>query len=85
MTCGVFKGKSLQGEVMDSDEDDEDRKRKYNMTQRKCLERTGKQVVVQRDRDRSTCGDPTLRNAAFRKYCQQPGDGNNQSVDCWIF
>lgn len=25
--------------------DDENRKRKHNMTQRKCLERTGKQVI----------------------------------------
>lgn len=57
---------------------DENRKRKYIMTQRKCLLRTGKQVAVHCDRDGSTCGDQTLRNATSRKYCQQPGDDNNQ-------
>lgn len=35
----------------------ENRKGKYIMTQRKCLVRTGKQVAVQCDRARLTCGD----------------------------
>lgn len=54
--------------------DSENRKRKYNTTQRKCVERTGKQVAAQCDPDSSTRLDQTVRNVASGKFCQQAGD-----------
>ncbi len=73
-THGVLKG-GRKWIVMRSKDwiwrDDENRKGKCNMTQRKCVERTWKQVAVKCDRDGPACGDPTLRNAAFRRHCQK--------------